>query len=365
LPETELIKFQEAQTPIELSVDTTLRAKISDACGLSCTFCHNEGTPVAATKQYLSNPTVGSRVSIYVGTNNVDFMPGMMRPDDAYQAALLACKDTLELDELHLTGGEPTLNPNVSSLASMASELGYMVKLTSNGETGSKPIGQLAAAGVVKINFSVFGTTAEELAEVQHDRFSDKDFAQQKIDALESAVAACVDVGIEANMNLVVRGVGDLDRVNRLIEAYGDATSIRLLNDLDSRGSTEAIYQYLASQGATPRVRKLTAGSSNTRTLFDMDGVDKPIQFKQIRKTRLPGTCDGCQFDAECHEGFYGVRLYVDKVGQYLLGVCLRRMDYTIGISDFLKSGRPQAIKDYKTSDQEELVRAYGSYIVE
>ena len=33
--------------PVHISRDRTLRVKILDACGLTCTFCHNEGTPVA------------------------------------------------------------------------------------------------------------------------------------------------------------------------------------------------------------------------------------------------------------------------------------------------------------------------------
>ena len=36
-----------AAIPVHVDKDTTLRVKIIDACGLTCTFCHNEGTPVA------------------------------------------------------------------------------------------------------------------------------------------------------------------------------------------------------------------------------------------------------------------------------------------------------------------------------
>ena len=34
--------------PVHVQHDRTLRVKIIDACGMTCTFCHNEGTPVAA-----------------------------------------------------------------------------------------------------------------------------------------------------------------------------------------------------------------------------------------------------------------------------------------------------------------------------
>ena len=32
--------------PTHIETDATLRVKILDACGMTCTFCHNEGTPV-------------------------------------------------------------------------------------------------------------------------------------------------------------------------------------------------------------------------------------------------------------------------------------------------------------------------------
>jgi cyclic pyranopterin phosphate synthase len=32
--------------PVHVHKDATLRVKIHDTCGLTCTFCHNEGTPV-------------------------------------------------------------------------------------------------------------------------------------------------------------------------------------------------------------------------------------------------------------------------------------------------------------------------------
>lgn len=362
--EVDLIKAQEALTPVALSVDSTLRAKITDACGLACVFCHNEGTPVESSEQFLSFPTRGSRVSIYAETNGVQFMPGKMKPDDQYRSALGVCRDALGFDELHLTGGEPTLNRDVAELAGIATGMGYRVKLTSNGETGDEPIGALAAAGVVKINFSVFGTTAQELADVQHERFKNSVFGQRKIDALEKAVDACAATGIGADMNLVIRGTNDFSRADRLIETYGDKATIRLLNDLASPASTEAIYEFLATLNAVPVLRKFTAGSSNTRTVFEVPGVSNPVQFKKIRRTRLPGTCDDCRFDQECDEGYYGVRLYIDKLGAYLLGVCLRRMDLTIGINGFMDSDRPAAIKHYKAADMLELVREFGELVL-
>lgn len=36
----------EKSAPVHVETDTSLRIKILDRCGMTCTFCHNEGTPV-------------------------------------------------------------------------------------------------------------------------------------------------------------------------------------------------------------------------------------------------------------------------------------------------------------------------------
>lgn len=62
--------------------------------------------------------------------------------------------------------------------------------------------------------------------------------------------------------------------------------------------------------------------------------------FKQIHPVRLPETCAGCPFnnDTDCQEGFYGVRLYYDRTGQYQVGVRIQRMDLCLPLEEFLTS---------------------------
>ncbi len=57
--------------PVEVRPDRTLRVKIIDACGLACSFCHNEGTPVVIDNahrpadRFTGAPGRSGRVSIY------------------------------------------------------------------------------------------------------------------------------------------------------------------------------------------------------------------------------------------------------------------------------------------------------------
>lgn len=331
--------------PVHVEKDTTLRVKIHDPCGLMCTFCHNEGTPVLADNhqrplgEFVPAGSSG-RVSIYAATNGARFLPAAISANDEFRRALTRLRQALDLTEVHLTGGEPTLHPAVARLTSIAVDAGFRVGMTSNGERGDRVLAACAVAGLDRVNFSIFGTTADELAEVQHARYRNRALAQRKIDALKHSIAECEAHGIKARANIVVLDYGHAARVHRLLDEYSPHLSVRLLNSLDHGAtSVQAIEQILAERGAVAEAHYITAGVSGSRTAYRLpDG--RRVYFKQIRPVRLPETCFGCRFnnDTDCQEGFYGVRLYYDRTGRYQVGVCIQRMDLCLPLDEFLTS---------------------------
>lgn len=365
---TEII-YCERAVPVNVSLDQSLRPKIIDACGLSCTFCHNEGTPVATDNTMAINltakPGKSGRVSVFSETNGVDFIPGKMLPDYRFKEALSLLREGLDLKELHLTGGEPSLHTQLPALITAARETGYRVKMTSNGERGSQIIPECAEAGLEKIVFSIFGTTPAELAAVQHDRYKDFDSAKRKIDALQAAITSAADNGIETAANIVMPDVIHANRVLRVINEYDQRLSVRILPDID-RGSESyyAIYQLLARMGAVATDSLVEAGSSNARVRYKI-ADDREVIFKQIRPARLHETCSDCQFNNpdDCKEGFYGVRLYVDKTGQYQVGVCIQRMDLTMPVEQFITSGLFKEVKEMREQDLKNLQAAYNEAV--
>jgi cyclic pyranopterin phosphate synthase len=349
--------------PTYIDTDHSLRIKIIDSCGMTCTFCHNEGTPVAADNlgkapgTFVPSGRTG-RVSIYTPTNGAAFLAAPVQPDADYMHALAVLRDTLDIREVHLTGGEPTLHPGLPHLVALVAGAGLRVRMTSNGERGALQMRACADAGLEKINFSVFGTTPEELAAVQHARYGSRERAARKLAALRASIAAATRHGVQADANIVVPDHGHIERVHRLLDEYAPQVSVRLLNSLNhGQASIDAIEQALAERGAVPEARYVTAGVSGSRTAYRMpDG--RRVYFKQIRRVRLPQTCAGCRFnnDTDCEEGFYGVRLYRDRGGAYQVGVCIQRMDLARPLDDFLASALPEEILRFRVSDHARLV---------
>jgi cyclic pyranopterin phosphate synthase len=353
--------------PTYIDTDTTLRVKILDACGMTCTFCHNEGTPVVVDNRnrgpgpFATSGTSG-RTSIYAAINGATFLPATVLPDEGFTDALRELRRSMGFTELHLTGGAPTLHPHLPDLVRLATAQGYRVCMTSNGENGARKIPACAEAGLDRVNFSIFGTTPEELAQVQHTRFQDPAKAVTKIQALHASIQACVDHGVRASANIVVLDHTHTDRVHRLLDTYAPELSVRLLNSLDhGQASIDAIHQVLSQRGAVAEAHHLTAGASGARTAYCIDDGRRRIHVKWIRPVRLPTTCQGCRFnnDTDCQEGFYGMRLYRDRHGRYLVGVCLQRMDLCHPIEDFLGAPVKDEILRFRQTDRDSLEAAH------
>lgn len=351
--------------PVHVVQDRTLRVKITDACGMTCTFCHNEGTPVTADNRglpaalYRANGPSG-RSSIYLSSNGAAFLSSTVPADDKFLAAVTVLRDALDLDEVHLTGGEPTLHPRLPDLVELLRGADLRVRMTSNGETGMEPVRRAAAAGLESVSFSVFGTTPAQLSSVQSVRDPSREWAERKIAALASAVHTALACGIEAHANIVVPDASHRERVHHLLQRFGTELSVRLLNSLaDGRASLDAIETILDELNAVPVSHQLIAGSSGWRTTFQMPG-GRTVHVKRIRPTRLPGVCETCRFNnpEDCQEGYYGVRLYRDRDGVYQVGVCLRRMDLCLPVHEFASSELPGQIVALRQNQYRQLAKA-------
>lgn len=59
--------IKERVIPVTISIDEGIRPKIIDSCGMTCSFCHNEGTPVASAYSkttLLPNPRYRGRSDV-------------------------------------------------------------------------------------------------------------------------------------------------------------------------------------------------------------------------------------------------------------------------------------------------------------
>lgn len=322
-----------------IEVDDTLRIKVLDRCGMTCFFCHNEGTPVMSTSGFQAH-----RVSIYSSRNAIPFTQAdiLQTDETSFSHALGKLYEAGIAKEVHWTGGEPTLAKQLPALTNVAHLAGYSVKMTSNGQGGEKGLAELAEAGLTGINFSIFGTTPDELAQTQGPIFRDNlKLASLRLAKMDEAMLAAVSLGISIKANIVISGEGDIDRGIRLLENAPSEAHVRFQADTSDREpSILAIYKLMRELGARPVGRTVVAGCSIDNYDYELP-EGRIITFKQTRFSRLPGVCDNCPIDkaGECHEGYYGIRFYKDAADDYWLSPCIQKMDTAQRLDDFMSEG--------------------------
>ncbi|MFH8559109.1 radical SAM protein [Streptomyces celluloflavus] len=354
--------------PVEVRPDRTLRVKIIDACGLACSFCHNEGTPVATDNagrsagEFTGTPGRSGRVSIYLKTNGTNFLPARIPADTDFALALAAVRGSLPTNEVHFTGGEPTLHPELPDLIRIARRLGLTVGLTSNGENGAAVIPDAAAAGLDRINLSVFGTTPDELAAVQGPRLASPKLAARKLAALDATIETATAHGVKVSANIVIPDHNHVERVLRIIEQHGRTVVVRMLVSLEDGGASLAAMQEVVNHlGATPVRRIITAGASDQRVRYRLpDG--RTLYAKSIRPVRLPETCTDCRFNNpdDCQEGYYGIRMYRATDGPFMVGVCIQRMDLCVTLGEFVMSQRCREVTAFRDDEAARLAKLYA-----
>ena len=357
------LREQEAAVVPSLEVDDTLRIKVLDRCGMTCFFCHNEGTPVMSRGGLQAH-----RVSIYSSTNAIPFTQADILQDDEsrFSSALTELYDAGIAKEVHWTGGEPTLAKQLPALTNAARLAGYSVKMTSNGQSGERGLADLAEAGLTGINFSIFGTTPDELARTQGLKFQNNlRLAANRLAKMDEAMLAATSLGINVKANIVISGENDIDRGIRLLENAPESAHVRFQADTsDRKPSLVAIYKLMRELGARPVARTIVAGCSIDN--YDYETPEgRIITFKQTRFSRLPGACDNCPVDTagKCHEGYYGIRFYKDTYDNYWLSPCIQKMDTAQRLDDFMAEGGLGAqVNNYRKQDLARLQKQFDTH---
>jgi len=180
-----------------------LRISLSERCNLRCQYCMpSEGVPLSPTSKLLTDDEIMRLVRLFVENG---------------------------VDKVRLTGGEPLLRPNLSSLirsisnslitsgnlstSSIANQSG-LVGITTNGISLSRQIDDLVDAGLTGVNISLDTLRADRFTEITRRNGLDK----------------------------VMRAIGDCVRVFR--EKYG---SVRV--GLDGTGGSRVKINCVVMKG--------------------------------------------------------------------------------------------------------------------
>lgn len=195
----------------------TLRVSLLNTCNLNCFYC-----------------TMGSEEEI-----NVDHRP---QKQAAFFSQLIArLHETLDLETIRLTGGEPLLYRELPKLISDLTSIGIpKISMTSNGYLLARQAAALKAAGLKAINVSLDAVT-----EAAFYKMAKRRHLNRVLDGIEIAV----DLGIEVKLNAVVmKGMNEEQIIPLVDYAFSKNIPIRFLEVMSMGHLHHESDKYLFSQ---------------------------------------------------------------------------------------------------------------------
>lgn len=269
-----------AEGKVDISRLSNTRLKLHTPCQWTCHFCHMEGNRHSSS----------------------------IRDAGAQEKALLGFREKFGFTDVHYTGGEPSIHPQVVNYVKIAKQLGFTVKMTTNAQTKIKIYQDLVAAGLSEFNVSIHTLDGETLSRLMTPPRS-VEWGKRAI-ARQIAVINVIKHIASVKVNTVAGGdVTTVMEIANFVRESG--ISWRLMDELDHpEVSFATIGEVAARMAAVPTMAHLIKGSSSCAiTMTCPDGYS--FKVKMIRPFKLRGMCDGCSIDSngKCKEYAYGPRL--------------------------------------------------------
>ena len=154
-----------------------LRISVTDRCNFRCTYCMpREGMQWLPRDEVLTYEEI-TRVA-------------------------RVCVERFGFESIRITGGEPTVRAHLPVLISRLAALGVDLAMTTNGATLAHQAGDLARAGLTRINISLDSLRADRFASI-----TGRDALDPVLSGIDAALTADLDP-VKVNC-VLVRGVND------------------------------------------------------------------------------------------------------------------------------------------------------------
>ena len=297
----------------------SIRLKVTSRCELHCNFCHKEG---------------GSSIEDLCW-------------DRKLQEAILALKQSMNIDEIHFTGGEPTESKYLGELTQALISNGFKVKTTTNGLCEKERLITLYSNGLRHLNFSIHTLDPDGLLRIQKRMNSAS--ALKIVDIQKKNILFIKKLGGEVKINTVVSSFDDIESACTVYNFAKDhGISIRFLNNLSKGIESVTAIKVLVQKLNAQRTREEFTIGSSSKTVFYADMDHYEFGVKEIQDFKLQTVCTTCATD--CKEHFYGMRLEKKK-GEFFVRLCLAKEDKKtfISLKAFLLSEQFKELKKLTT----------------
>ncbi|TGK55529.1 radical SAM protein [Leptospira kanakyensis] len=178
-----------------------LRVSILSHCSFACVYCAPKNKP-----------------------DQTNFFPKVnyLSPE-LLESKIIALQPHIQIKEVHLTGGEPTLHNNLIPLIKKLKDLSIReIAITSNGFFEDGLIHEMKLAGLTRMNFSL-----DSFSQIGFEKLSDR---KLPVERLFQRILEAKNIGLEVKVNCtVLRGYNDSEILDLLGWSGENGIPIRFL----------------------------------------------------------------------------------------------------------------------------------------
>ena len=281
--------------------------------------------------------------------------------DDEFNECVQALAESLGLERIMLTGGEPMIHPNLKGI--IQSINCPDISVTTNGirEFSVREWAELREMGLRMAVVSIHSATPESFLQLEIRRHS-HNWATKALEAQKRNLASASQAGLRVRVNTVA-----YHSARQTLEVLHSLKclqlthkfEIRLLNDLANVEYSQRIIAEVCEQlGAVVVGDERRAGSSNASVRWRSSSGFHFSTKTAIRYFFDP-VCGGCPSRSNCYEGFYGLRLE-RRQSAYWVRLCIYRHtpEVLMPWRGFLSSEPSRLLRELCSEEQQLVVRS-------
>lgn len=301
-----------------------LRITLLTSCQSGCDFCHLEGHKSQKELRTL-NPAISS-------WRTTGRLVNLVTRQDIDNSIKIAQK--MGLNAINLTGGEPTLHPELEEIISRLSEQGFSVAMTTHAEIPTHKLKKYISAGLKWIIVSFHSITKEQylamdLVAQEIERKNGRQTALKYADRRLKMKLNNIEFSLEEIESGHLEGIFtnsvllNLEQTKAIISYCNERGILpRIQRDLNEPEKSQSIMNELIETLNATCIKEYEAIGDSSGAGFDYSYIDDHtkktyfFRFKDFGEVYLGKMCDHCnkKNTRYCREKFYGIRLEKGKV---------------------------------------------------
>lgn len=288
-----------------------LRISLTNKCNLSCFYCHKEGENSKEKRELL--------------------------PEELQ----LVCKIARDkgFQKFKLTGGEPTLRPDICTIISLLVKLELPdLSMITNGTTLSEQAIDLWQAGLRRINITINTLRQERFQHIQR-------MNQLSLESILEGISTAKKVGFQDIKINFVYFDDDSERDLKELLSFAKENNCILVVlpelSMSHNYTLDHLYNKLQSYGIIEEEILFDREGIGKRLLQMTSGTSVLLRINKLADQKPYYFCDKCIDFDRCNEGIFPLRLSAS--GELI--PCMASMDHRVPIYNLLKAHNEDAIK--------------------